>query len=152
MMLGSRPCRFVQKIKPQTVFLQHRLLKEPMPELGPVAFTQNAFEHGLLDTLPIVLTGLRYPPEPAPPLFAFCRHVVCHYNDHATTSTHKAHRTPSLPGSPAPESSPGDAAADLSGCFGPAAGASPSPAYALATRPRRSGGSRPSSPQRRHRV
>src|ERR1035437_1873182 len=148
MMLGSRPCGFVKKIETQTVFLQNSLLKEPVPEFDPVPFPQYAFEQGLLDTLPVVLTGLRYTAEPAPSLFGFRGYVVGHHHDHVTTSTHKAHRIPSLPGSPAPESSPANAAADPPWYCGPAVAESPSPAYVLATRQRRSVGSRPSSPPR----
>src|ERR1022692_1460948 len=110
MMLYFRSCNFVQKIESQTVFGESGLLHQPMPELDPVGFSQNAFKYRLLDALTVVLAGLRHPAEPSPSRSCFRGHVVSHNYEHSSTSTHTAHKTQSLPESPEREFSPGDAA------------------------------------------
>jgi len=111
MMLYFRSCYSVQEIESEAVFRESGLLQQPMLELNPVGFSQNAFKYRFLDALSIVLARLRHPAKSSPPRFCFRGYVVSHDYEHFSTSAHRGHKTQSLPESPEREFSPGDAAA-----------------------------------------
>jgi len=53
----------VQKINPNTVFVQVRFIEQALPQEHPLRRTEHALEDRLLDALPVVLARPRHAPQ-----------------------------------------------------------------------------------------